>query len=433
MVKKLSIAILSAGVLLAAFFAWQSKKSSPGFHTAGKSQARDYAIFHKTVPQPVDHFSAYGSKFRQNVDVLIPEGASSASPVFFHLGYEHDLSDRDLVALYKAYGQPSDVIFMQAEHRGYGQSVTDDEDQSAPSYVRIRQALADYHRVIVQLRTEYTGPWMAAGYSYGGGLSINFAHQYPGDIRVVLSSSGVVDWPFMMSAYDRKVRLIFKEDEYRRLAGHIRNLEPAVMFDNNWLEREFLIAGIHGMSQYARFKSMLPYFNLMSRLPTPLFMKLLHWIDDGMAKGEGWGYALANAKKSHTRAEALTGRYGWRVWRYQQCSETGIFEISAGEHGIFTRGRSDFVDECESLFGHAPESAVRAWSPRSFIKDLKVPLVYVSGGMDPWEELGVRRDYPIKRGRYFFVPEGRHCPERDDVELGKQVLSEMVRFARGGK
>jgi hypothetical protein len=63
-------------------------------------------------------------------------------------------------------------------------------------------------------------------------------------------------------------------------------------------------------------------------------------------------------------------------------------------------------------------------------KELKVPLVYVTGGMDPWLSVSLEPDYEIKTGKYFFVPEGRHCPERADPELAQEILEEMLKYAR---
>jgi pimeloyl-ACP methyl ester carboxylesterase len=390
-----------------------------------------YRILHEALAQPVDHGRTGGPIFSQQVDVLVPATAPADAPVFFNLGNEHDLTDRDIEGLYRAYGSPADVIFIQAEHRGYGQSVTADADQSIPRYVTVSQALADFHRVIAEYKKRYPGPWMGSGYSYGGGLVINFAAKYPDDLTVVLSSSGVVDWPFQMDAYDRGVRRTFGEKAYTRLAEHIRNLEPKQPFDNNWLEREFLIALIHGATQYERYKGLLPVVNLLAKLPTSYFIRVLHWIDGGIAGGGAWAYASSNAKKTLTRDEALAGVWGWRLWRYQQCTETGVFEVSVESPGIFTRTRPDFIAECSALFGEAPAAREPEWSPRAMVRDLKIPLVYVAGGMDPWMGLCLEEKNAPVKGRYFYVPGGRHCPDHgDDPALSKEVLAEMLKWAR---
>jgi len=64
------------------------------------------------------------------------------------------------------------------------------------------------------------------------------------------------------------------------------------------------------------------------------------------------------------------------------------------------------------------------------IKDLKVPLVYVCGGKDPWRGLCLESDYNIKNGKYFFYPEGRHCPEKDKLRRGREVIECVLNFAQ---
>ncbi len=422
---------MAALMLLSTLISCSSPSAAP---QPDRTVTSDYEIIHTTIQQPVDHGNSSGPSFSEEVNILIPKGASDSSPVFFLLGNEHDITVKELPKFYKEYGAPRDVIFLQAEHRGYGQSINSDSDQSVPSYVTIDQALADYHDVVQKFKQKYTGPWMAAGHSYGGGLVINFAASYPNDVKVILSSSGVVDWPFMMDAYDRQVRITMGDETYQRLVAHINNLEPQQLFDQNWLEREFLIAFIHGMTQYGQYKSLLPVFKAFASLPTPSFLGVLHFLDDTIAQKGAWKYAASNAKKTLTHDEAVSGDYGWRVWRYQQCVETGIFEVSAQPGGVFTRGKDDFIAESRALFGADPKSATAAaWSPRAMLEKLPVPMIYVGGGMDPWLGLGLAKDYVIKNGKYFYVPDGQHCPDLDDVALGRQVIAEMLKYAGYGK
>ncbi|MBA7664197.1 hypothetical protein ES703_72252 [subsurface metagenome] len=219
--------------------------------------------------------------FDQHIDIIIPEGCSSSAPVFFHLGEEHELEEETLLMFYDTYGKRNDIIYIQAEHRGYGQSITSDKDQSVPSYVRIDQALADYHNVIQTLKEEFDGPWMGAGYSYGGGLVINFAAKYPTDVKVILSSSGVIDWPFMMDTYDHQMRINFGDNFYQGFVKHINNLEPKELFDENWLEREYLIAACHGLAQREELKRVQKSFeNLITTLPTEELLERIHRISE---------------------------------------------------------------------------------------------------------------------------------------------------------
>jgi pimeloyl-ACP methyl ester carboxylesterase len=421
MKRRLLVALVLVVVVALAWFLWPRPEP-------------DYPLRQEVFVQPLDHGRPEGPTFEQFVDILEPVGAGPDAPVFFVLGGEANATRARLVRIYEAYGAPKDVIFVQAEHRGYGESLSAG-DQTVPVYVTVDQALADFHAVVQALKARYPGPWAAGGYSYSGGLVIDFAARYPDDVDAILSSSGVVDWPFTMDAYDAKVRLVFGPETYERVTGHIENLQPAELFDENWLEREFLIAFVHGISQYKEYRPYLPFFKAATRLSTPNLLKALHWLDDTIADQAAWNYAVSNGKLTLSHEEALTSRYTWRTWRYQQCDEVGIFEISQVPGGIFNRGHDDFVAECRALFGpEQPRSADGpAWSPRAALDSLAVPLVYVAGEVDPWEGLGIERDYPLGEGEYFFVPDGRHCPDSRNPELGVEVFATLIDYARGGQ
>jgi pimeloyl-ACP methyl ester carboxylesterase len=235
-----------------------------------------------------DHRDLDGPTFIQYVDILIPNSAEPGSPVLFVLGGESAATTRRLVGLYQAYGQHPDLILIQAEHCSYGKSISLDVDQTIPAYVTFDQSLSDFHAVIQYLKQTYTGIWMAAGYSYSGELVIDLAVRYPDDIAAILSSSGVVDWPFTMLAYDAMVRVIFGETTYQRLVTHTNKLQPQEMFDHNWLEREFLIAFIHGISQFTAFNLTVRFSKPLLSYP-PLFCwpSCTGWIVPSPSKAAG--------------------------------------------------------------------------------------------------------------------------------------------------
>ena len=129
----------------------------------------------------------------------------------------------------------------------------------------------------------------------------------------------------MNVAYERQVKKTFSEGSYRRLVRHSKNLEPNELFDNKWLDRELLRAIVIGLAQMGEYKSRRPFFELLTLLPTGPLMKILRWTDRIQGESKGRQYALSLSKKTLTREEAATGKYSWRVWRYQQCTETGVF------------------------------------------------------------------------------------------------------------
>lgn len=381
--------------------------------------------------QPVDHANPEGPKLPQQVDILIPLGASLDSPIFFNFGNEADLTDEYLLTFYRLHGKRNDIIYIQAEHRGYGQSLTESEDQSVPAYVRIDHVLADTHLVIQQLKEEFPGPWMAAGWSYGGALVIEFAHRYPDDVAVILSSSGTVDWPFLDYGYDRQIKKTLGPKCYKRLTKHLRKLQPQEPFDDIWLEREFLQATIQGVVQFPGLEPVQPYFKMLTLLPTGTFIRVMHWMDKKFGDGEAWRYARATGATDIGPAEVAEGLHNWHVWRYQMCAEFGGFLASEDPGGLFSRTFDDFCEECHIQFDEEPAyaSAHEEWSQRKIAGELHVPMVYVTGGMDPWLSVSLEPDYKIERGEYFFVPDGRHCPERADPGLAQQILEAMLQYA----
>lgn len=398
-----------------------------GFPPFQPNEVMDYTLTSRHVRQPLDHAAPQGPQFDQQVNILVPDGATRDAPVFFVLGNETHMTNAGIVTLYRAYGSPKNVIFIQAEHRGYGTSISADPDQSRPTYVTYTQALADYHQVVETFKPEFTGPWIGAGYSYGGGLSIQFGLSYPQDVKAVLSSSGVVDWKFAIPEYDRQVRRNLGPALYQQFTDHVAALQPKTLYDQVWMEREMLYAFVVAMTQYQQYQRLKPAFLVLAHLPTPLFITTLRWLDQWIANGQAWNYAVSNSKAENTRGDVLSGKYDWRTWRYAQCTETGTFFVSAETPGLFTATREEFIAGCKALFGTAPQTANQlVWKLRDQVKGLKAPLVHVAGGKDPWKALGITSQDQIPNGKYIYAEEGFHCPDRNDRELGRQVLAALL-------
>lgn len=345
----------------------------------------DYRISHRVFRQPLDHWNGSEHVVTQQVDILVPTGDSRDAPVFFHIGATSDLGAVTIAELYRLYRGRTPIIFVEAEHRGYGQSVSDQADQTRPSYVRIDQALADAHNIVTNLKEEFPGPWMAAGYSQGGGVAIDIAATYPEDVSVVLASSGVLDAPLFYHAYDEHIKTALGERVYRRLVSHTRRLDPGEPFDDGWRDRELLIAVVKGVVQYREFADYRWVLEWLSHAPTDVFITLLEWLDEWIGDGAARTFVDGISRKTLTREQAITGGYNWRMWRYQQCTEVGTLDGALAPDGLLFRTREEYCRECRILFDEAPFcDDDPGWSPRRRMAALSVPLVFVSGGLDPW-------------------------------------------------
>jgi pimeloyl-ACP methyl ester carboxylesterase len=157
-------------------------------------------------------------------------------------------------------------------------------------------------------------------------------------------------------------------------------------------------------------------------------------MDSLFTDGAGWHTAQAFGKQGLTHDEAMTGKFNWYTWKYQQCRRTGTHWISENPNGIFRRSKSDILKECKFMFGEDPPAADNPpWSPRAMLKDMSVPQVFVIGGKDPWTPLCLEQQPNTENRSYIFEPDGYHCPDRDDPVLGKKVLAEMLKKARESK
>ena len=94
---------------------------------------------------------------------------------------------------------------------------------------------------------------------------------------------------------------------------------------------------------------------------------------------------------------------------------------------IYWGSKQDILNECRIMFGEHPPAAFNPqWNPREFVRSLKVPVVYVNGGRDPWKALCLDNESTIPKEDYFLAPEGYHCPDKYNPDLGKKVLDRML-------
>ena len=381
------------------------------------AQDSAFTIAERWYEQPVDHAKPQDEIYKQQIIMLSPKTVDNESDVLFVLGNETDATQENLVKLYRAYGSPQDVIFITAEHRGYGQSISRGP-QTIPRYVSANAALQDYNRLIVDLKKTYTGNWMVAGYSYGGALAINFGHQSPETADAILASSAPVHWPFQIPQYDQQVIKSLGQGLTSRLHQHSKSLTPEKLFDQNWQDRELLTALTVGLSQNADSQTYKPYINALSYLPTSVFLKALHAILPEEA--HAWSLHRIAAPLDHKAARS--GAFNWYTWKYQQCNELGTFF----DQGAFSYKKQDHVEDCIATFGNNPEFFDRPrWDVASMLAQLSIPITVVSGGRDPWIHLGVKPDHHYSNITYFYDENGYHCPDRDSQSFGTAVFTSL--------
>ncbi len=374
----------------------------------------EFTINEQWFEQPVDHATSQEENFKQQLILLTPNQSTKSSDILFVLGNETDATQEGLIKLYRAYGSPQDVIFIQAEHRGYGQSITQGP-QTHPTYVSAKSALQDYDSVITELKKTYSGRWMAAGYSYGGALAINFGYQFPNAVDAILSSSAPIQWPFLIPEYDQQAVKNLGKGLTTRLNKHAAKLKPEKLYDQNWQDRELLTAFTVALSQRSDTQHYKHYINALSFLPTSVFINILH----ALSPNETYTWSKHRIAQPLDHQTAKTGKFSWYTWKYQQCNELGTFF----NQGAFNYNKQDHVNDCLTTFGKPPEFFNKApWNIAGMLEKISIPIVVVSGGRDPWMQIGVKPEHQYSHIKYFYSKEGYHCPDRESLQLGESVF-----------
>ncbi|XP_042489855.1 lysosomal Pro-X carboxypeptidase-like [Macadamia integrifolia] len=169
------------------------------------SSSNDFETFFYT--QTLDHFNyrpeSY-TTFQQRYVVNFKHwgGANSSAPIFAYLGEESPLDgDLAVIGFLNDNAPTFKALLLYIEHRYYGQSVPFGsrkeafQNTSTLGYFSSSQALADYAKVIVNLKKNLSAeasPVIVFGASYGGMLASWFRLKYPHVAHGALASSAPI-------------------------------------------------------------------------------------------------------------------------------------------------------------------------------------------------------------------------------------------------
>lgn len=358
--------------------------------------------------------------FEQQYFILTPDGVAedTQANIHFILGNENDATAERLIKIYTAYGSPQDTVFAISEHRGYGQSTTLGSQQK-PSYVSMEAAVHDNSRLIKHLRETYQGKWIVNGCSYGGSLAIRYAELHPDTYDVAISSSAVIEYPVLFSEYADMVNKELDPELVARLSKHIKSLYLQKDNPEKVRQMELIHALVAGMAQIGTMQNIVPVAKRLSMLPTAEFVAQLDKIMPPAA--HNW----ANGASSFTVPEESTKR-NWYVWKYQMCYERGTFWTGYP----YAMTKQDYVERCANTFGEVPPYfSAKPLSYKASLTNVKKPIIVISGGKDPWINVGVKPDHDYTNIEYVYDENWHHCPDKDTAEANlavRQKLEELL-------
>jgi len=128
------------------------------------------------LSQPVDHNRPNGAQFKQRIYL---SHLDMKSPMVLETeGYAANRNyTKELTRLLKS----NQII---VEHRYFGASKPNPLDWS---YLTVKQAAADHHRIIQLFKKIYKGKWLSTGISKGGQTALFHRRYYPKDVDAVFA------------------------------------------------------------------------------------------------------------------------------------------------------------------------------------------------------------------------------------------------------
>jgi len=376
----------------------------------------------RTVSQPLDHANKSRGVIQQRIQIgnWKKLNKKTAPVIFFVAGEGEPMDVSRYASIYGSTDQgQKGFIAIVADHRGYGAFSTD-ADQSVPKYVTVDQAIEDFHADIQMLRKEFTGPWVIAGFSYAGGLAVELASRYPQDADVVISSSGVLSWPFTFTGHADAAAKEFPAEMIDNLAKVIKGHPYKVFGDQAWQEVDDLHWNMWELTQYEFAAGDVHYWNdhlKAAKTPDEFFSKSL----PVLGRPEADSFQNGRGQVSVSLSDVSDGSYWGRYWAYQQCYEMGGFSTSR-DGKVYPADENEYRDYCQTMFGVRPTfSKIQDWKKDA--ASLKVPLVSVVGELDPWLQLELLSTDPQPaRGQYIFAKGHYHIPDTSDGETAQQVM-----------
>ena len=70
------------------------------------------------------------------------------------------------------------------------------------------------------------------------------------------------------------------------------------------------------------------------------------------------------------------------------------------------------------------------WDLRPLIPAIKVPLIIVNGGADPWMTIGIKPDHKYTNIDYVYNEEAEHVPDLWYKETGLEVARLMRKYLK---
>eukprot|EP00064_Thunnus_orientalis_P009748 superscaffoldBa00001259_g9774 len=395
-------------------------------------------------------------------------------PVFLFIGGEGPIFEFDVLAGHHVdMAEEHGALLLALEHRFYGDSINPDglkteslADLSSQQALVVAD-LAVFHDYISQsFNLSHRNTWISFGGSYSGALSAWFRGKFPHLVYGAVASSAPVKAKLDFSAYNNIVGLSLMNEA---VGGSVKCLaavrkafaavEAALMGGNT-----SQVAEDFGCCQIAKDPD--DQIELMQSL-ADIFMGTVQYNEEGVLmsihevcdvmtnRSEAYEeemeaynrlVKLAQIYLSTSEEPCLdvsyektvkhlmdtslqSGRKTERQWMYQTCTEFGFYQTCEDAtcpfSGMVTLQRETRL--CPVLFGISQHSLPRriAFTNTCYGGDNPHThrVLYVNGGIDPWQELSVvqERTEEAEEAQTVFIKDTAHCADMTSRRITDRV------------
>ncbi|XP_035479876.2 thymus-specific serine protease isoform X1 [Scophthalmus maximus] len=433
------------------------------------------------IHQPLDHFNRRdAATFPQRFFVNEAYWQRPDGPVFLFIGGEGPIFQFDVLAGHHVdMAEQHGALLLAVEHRFYGDSINPDGLKTENlADLSSQQALADlaaFHQHISQtFSLSHGNTWISFGGSYSGALSAWFRGKFPHLVFGAVASSAPVKAKLDFSAYNNIVGLSLTN-------GAVGGSEKCVaVLREAFAAVERTLMGAGNVSQLALDFGccQIPEdpddkIELMENL-AGIVMGTVQYNEEGVLMSIGELCGLMT-NRSEARAAEM-GAYGRlvqlaqiyrstfeepcldvshektvkdlmdtslhsgrraaaRQWTYQTCTEFGFYQTCEDATCPFSGMLTLQTDTrlCPTLFGVSQHALpARVAFTNAYYGGDDPPthrVLYVNGGIDPWQELSVVRGRTEgdEEAQTVFIKDTAHCA---DMTTGRATDRCTLRKAR---
>jgi hypothetical protein len=367
--------------------------------------------FQLDITQPVDHDRPWGQKFTQRA--YLSHASDEAPMVFAPSGYgTTPQSGQELAEILQAN-------CLNVTHRYFPDARPSNPDWS---FLSIRQAALDHHRIVDLFKRIYPEKWVSTGASKGGKTAVFHRRFFPDDVDATVAYVA----PFMVSLEDTRF------EPYLRSRGTPQ--ERAAIHD---FQRRFLVRKAELLPLYQSWFSRNGYeYSLPAGPGFEGSAVSYEWnyfqrhrfgpedIPGPGASGDEMVNHLAEVVRLHFRSDVY--RDYFKAYVYQLLTETGgpsyypyhIDDLLV-ESGIDVRVKYSFPPNLEFPYSPEPILDVLDW-----VRDRGNQIIYIYGEIDPWTAGAVELAGGVEAIK-VIQPGADHGVKIPDLDLRDLVLDTL--------